>query len=373
MFTQKPTEPITGTPPPPISSNESPRDEQEALERYDTPPLRNKGGFVRIFSFKGRITRTEFAVSHLAFLLYATIVIYGLKVYAEISGLFIGQELSVHTFHHMRTAAIIALCWLFIAQGVKRCHDVGWRGWFIYIPFMSFYLLFKPGEAETNRFGTPAELKEEADDEVRVRNLRQRGAICALAWLVFSPVYLLLSVRWRIQKLVSRSLLFILSPFVVCFCYTLQAAIDKQHQENRIESHALQFLNKDILGLDLKPTDIVWQSATKYRGEYTFVLTFSGMPEPAILERIETLAKDYGSGWSVYVDESATDPDDYGYYYEDYGKALSNDSTMKSKQPEYYQFSKTIRLKGENHDTKVDLTLKRHDFDAMLTLTPQNK
>lgn len=374
MLTQKPTEPIPGTTPPPFSDNEPAHDEQEALERYDTPPLRNKGCFVRAFSFKGRITRTEWALTHAVILIALLVAGCALDIYCGISALFVGEEPVALIHTHMMRACLVALAWLLVAQGVKRCHDVNWCGWLIYVPFLGLVLLFKRGTDETNRYGLPAVIKEEGPEGIAwERRLRMKGLVCALAWLICSPVYLALAVKWRIQKPMARLALLILSPLVVCFVSTTHSAIERQRHENRMETQARRFLTKETLGVELGLTDIAWQTRQATQGEATYVLTLKGMPPAETLSRIEELAKQSGSGWAVFVDESAVQSEDYGYYYEDYGGTASADTSATPKQPEYYQFTKNISLKGERNATRVSLTIKRHDVDAMLTLTPQDR
>ncbi len=41
-----------------------------------------------------------------------------------------------------------------LAQGAKRCHDVGMSGWFQVIPFFPLYLIFAEGEKEDNQYGS---------------------------------------------------------------------------------------------------------------------------------------------------------------------------------------------------------------------------
>jgi uncharacterized membrane protein YhaH (DUF805 family) len=41
------------------------------------------------------------------------------------------------------------------AIAIRRAHDTGHNGWWMFIPFYNFYLLFKKGDVETNRFGPP--------------------------------------------------------------------------------------------------------------------------------------------------------------------------------------------------------------------------
>jgi len=41
-----------------------------------------------------------------------------------------------------------------IAQAVKRAHDIGNSGWFVFFPFYIFWILFKKGEDKKNQYGS---------------------------------------------------------------------------------------------------------------------------------------------------------------------------------------------------------------------------
>lgn len=43
--------------------------------------------------------------------------------------------------------------WFLYAQAAKRSHDVGYSGWYIFIPFYNLYLLFADSEFGENRYG----------------------------------------------------------------------------------------------------------------------------------------------------------------------------------------------------------------------------
>ncbi|MEI6649539.1 MAG: DUF805 domain-containing protein [Actinomycetes bacterium] len=42
-----------------------------------------------------------------------------------------------------------------ISAGVRRLHDTNRTGWFLLIPFYNIYLMAKPGDVGSNRFGEP--------------------------------------------------------------------------------------------------------------------------------------------------------------------------------------------------------------------------
>ena len=94
--------------------------------------------FQNIFSFQGRIRRTDYGVSVILYFIALCVVgsIMQLGGIASILGL-----------------AIIPLVWFILAQGVKRSHDLNNSGWFILIPFYGFWMLFAEGNNYENEYG----------------------------------------------------------------------------------------------------------------------------------------------------------------------------------------------------------------------------
>ena len=48
---------------------------------------------------------------------------------------------------------LIPLFWFMLAQGTKRCHDLGNSGWYQLIPFYGLFMLFGNGDAHANKYG----------------------------------------------------------------------------------------------------------------------------------------------------------------------------------------------------------------------------
>jgi len=94
--------------------------------------------FKNIFSFEGRIRRTEFGISFIIYL---------------IAYLFI--ELTGEGANGVKVVLIlfIPLVWFLWAQSAKRCHDLGKSGWFQIIPFYFLWLLFQNGDLGYNEYG----------------------------------------------------------------------------------------------------------------------------------------------------------------------------------------------------------------------------
>ena len=89
--------------------------------------------------FKGRATRTEFWGS----LLISWIVFVVLVAVEDACGC--GEALAMLYFW----AVIVP----HFAAGVRRLHDTGYSGWFLFIPYYGLALTLWPGQRGKNRFG----------------------------------------------------------------------------------------------------------------------------------------------------------------------------------------------------------------------------
>lgn len=104
--------------------------------------------FKNPFSIKGRIGRLEYIISTIIVCLFL-IYIYS-KQYRR------GEEtviITVITF-------LIVFIWFFIAQGIKRCHDVGASAVAFLVPGYNIWLFFKEGDNDDNEYGR-SEINEE--------------------------------------------------------------------------------------------------------------------------------------------------------------------------------------------------------------------
>lgn len=101
--------------------------------------------FKNPFSFKGRIRRTEYGISVLIYIL--TLVIFNILLDPNNSE----NSNSIEAIIYLILFVIIL--WFNLAQGAKRCHDLGNNGWWQLIPFYFFWLLFEEGESRINRYG----------------------------------------------------------------------------------------------------------------------------------------------------------------------------------------------------------------------------
>jgi len=97
-------------------------------------PTRLSNSIMRLFSFKGRITRREYVLSYAIFFI------------AFLSIGFAIQEYNMHIL----TWLVFPMSYVVIAQGAKRCHDFNRSGWFQLIPL---WFVFAKGDSGDNRFG----------------------------------------------------------------------------------------------------------------------------------------------------------------------------------------------------------------------------
>ena len=95
--------------------------------------------FEKPFSFNGRIRRMEYALS---------IFLYFFANYA-VMFFTIGTEYYTYIFWSM----FVVTSWFIIAQGAKRCHDVGTNGFYQFIPFYFIWLIVEDGQPKTNTYG----------------------------------------------------------------------------------------------------------------------------------------------------------------------------------------------------------------------------
>jgi len=96
--------------------------------------------FKNIFSFKGRIRRTEYGLSYLIYL----------AIYLSLAA-FVDQFKDWGSL--LLVVGIIPIYWFLLAQGAKRCHDRGNSGWYQIIPFYALWMLFADSDDGENQYG----------------------------------------------------------------------------------------------------------------------------------------------------------------------------------------------------------------------------
>jgi len=109
----------------------------------------NEGrGFLFLFGFTGRISRSSFVKTFVVYILIILVLV-GIK-YISLEDP--TSDLSITIGYAFRIARIFVY-WFFIAQCVKRCHDIGKSGWWMLIPLYFIWLLFAKGDEYENEYG----------------------------------------------------------------------------------------------------------------------------------------------------------------------------------------------------------------------------
>ncbi len=98
------------------------------------------GMFEYMFSFEGRITRTEYALT------------YGIYICFHFLLQILLGEIERDAKRIVILCLYIPAIWAFCAQTAKRCHDIGNSGWYQLIPFYGILLLFLEGEKVPNKY-----------------------------------------------------------------------------------------------------------------------------------------------------------------------------------------------------------------------------
>ncbi len=97
--------------------------------------------------FNGRISKKEYAISYLISSIMLLIIAILVKVFTHEGKL---NDLYFYIFS-------FPVGWFLIAQGVKRCHDTGRSGAFLWIPFFAFILIFLEKDNVYNIYGPDPE------------------------------------------------------------------------------------------------------------------------------------------------------------------------------------------------------------------------
>lgn len=102
--------------------------------------------FKNPFSFDGRIRRSEYGISTIIFVVLRTILT------LIVAGA-MDKRVESDSVTGVSFIFSLPLLWFSLAQGAKRCHDLGNSGWFQLIPFYVFWMWFQDGEPFRNNYG----------------------------------------------------------------------------------------------------------------------------------------------------------------------------------------------------------------------------
>ena len=131
----------------------------------------------RLFSFKGRIGRLEY---------FLTMFCLGI---ISLPFSYAGESSSDSILSLLIVLGIsILITWISLAQGAKRCHDMGLNGFWQLIPLFPFVMIFRKGEEKDNQYGktlvhTPRESQK--DSKAITRAQWTKFVIITLLYLAF--------------------------------------------------------------------------------------------------------------------------------------------------------------------------------------------
>lgn len=108
--------------------------------------------FKNVFGIRGRIRRKEYCLTVL--ITIAIIILLGIPV-GLVDSQIGGADLPIFS-----TILSFFLGYIDLAQSIKRSHDLGHSGWWVFIPLYGFWLLFQKGQEGDNEYG--ADPKAEA-------------------------------------------------------------------------------------------------------------------------------------------------------------------------------------------------------------------
>ena len=174
------------------------------LARYNNQPL-TIFMFAAPFSFEGRIRRLEYGLSYLIYMLLYFIAAF---IWQEF------QETSVIFF-----LFYAVLIWFILAQGAKRCHDLGNSGFFQLIPFYALWLVFQDGKENENKYGANPK-KRVSDDTMKSRKVDSLKSVFVK---ISSPVLLnTLLIAIAMEYLYTNEIiLFLWMVLSIFICYFL--------------------------------------------------------------------------------------------------------------------------------------------------------
>lgn len=105
--------------------------------------------FQHPFSFKGRCRRTEYGIAFIISSVWAVLFAVMPPTIAYIAG---SEDVAIVVMLLLFVVGVF-VCWQFVTECAKRCHDTGHSGWFQFIPLFNLVLLFLEGEKTPNRYG----------------------------------------------------------------------------------------------------------------------------------------------------------------------------------------------------------------------------
>ena len=165
--------------------------------------------FKNLFGFTGRIRRTEYCLT--------VLVVYPVILFLAIAFTFPMLVQSYNKYMGVWSLGslviLIPVCWILLAQSVKRCHDRGWSGLMYFIPYFTFVLMFIPGEKRNNAYGTNP--YETSEDETLVENAVLENSDPTINPFLKEGIHVVTASKWL------RLINFIIDTLIIFVIYVL--------------------------------------------------------------------------------------------------------------------------------------------------------
>ncbi len=172
--------------------------------------------FKNPFSFSGRIRRLEYGLSYIIYIISFS---FGALIFDEIEN---GE--------YMLSFLFIAAFWFFIAQGAKRCHDLGNSLFYQFIPLYGLWMLFAESEGDENRYGLhPKKMNQKHTVNVReffINNENYSEKLPKMLSVVLLNVLIVVVSLYFYKR--SEMTLFLIASVSIIINYLLLLVIDRE-------------------------------------------------------------------------------------------------------------------------------------------------
>ena len=168
----------------------------------------------------------------------------------------------------------IVFYWILLAQGAKRCHDIGNSGFFQLIPFYIFVMLFQEGESKQNKYGVNPKSKEFALEKrsVEYERVTHLMVIESMVTVLFAAVLLSINNNVFSEYDSYNIAAYLLMPVPAFFIFLMLSYYKKQTPERSTSIMKRQLVFSFIYYLVIRLYDVIFRQANVYIESILFEL-----------------------------------------------------------------------------------------------------